>query len=105
MPLAALYQLLRELVRQLTRANRTHRSIDVILDANELHVHRILRDIEDHVARTPVAILRPSDAPRVDEVDSLDGAMPRQMRVPEAQHVARLRAGDLRHAREERART
>jgi hypothetical protein len=61
--------------------------VAVRIDANELDDHAS----SAYVARAPVAILRPPHRARVHEVDAVDNAMPRLVRVAERDHVAGLR--------------
>src|SRR5690606_24885284 len=90
-------EVLREVVRQVARADRLHRLFDVVLDPDELDLQRLTREVEHHVARPPVAVLGAADRARVDEVDALDLTMPRLVRVAETDHVAPSGSGRPGH--------
>src|SRR6185437_7806794 len=101
--LAAVAEILGEVIRQLTPANRVHRLLDIVLDAQELDTDNVVRvDRDEHEARSPVAVLRPADAPRVEEMNALDDPVPRLMRVAECDEIAGTSAGGFRHLETER---
>ena len=91
-------------MRQLARQYALHGALDVVFDAHELHANIALADVEQHVARSPVAILGTANAPGVHEVDALDLTVPGYVGVPERDHVPDAGAHDVRHLRAETVR-
>jgi len=88
-------------VGQIAFENCTGGTLHIVLDSHELDARLTVADIEQHVTRSPVSVLRPTHAPRVHEVDALDFSMPRLVRVAKTHHVTRLGASMLRHLRTE----
>src|SRR3954470_18820736 len=101
--LAARAQVVGEIVRQVALSNRPRGPLDVVFHAHEFHVHSGPRaNMEQDIAGAPIAILRTTDAARIDEVNALHDAVPWLVRVTEANDVARPRAYGAAHLLEKR---
>src|SRR5215475_8827233 len=90
-------QILCKLAWQIARKNPVRRAVDVVRDSNELNADVPLGDIEQDIARPPIAILRPADAPSIYEVNAVDLAVPRDVRMAECDQIARVEPRVPRH--------
>src|SRR5688500_15023108 len=93
-----------EVVGELARDDRLRRGFDFVLDSYHIDRHFLPGHVEHHVARAPVTILGASDGTRVHVVNTLYDAMPRHVRMPEADHIASARTERRTHLLEERIR-
>lgn len=69
-------QLLGEIIWQVAGLDRSNGLVHVVLRPHELHLDPTISDVQDHVAGTPVAVLRPTDAADVQEVEAAYLAVP-----------------------------
>src|SRR5437867_362422 len=86
--LAAGAQMLGKVVGKIAIEYRACGALNIILDPHKLHPRLVGADVEQYVARSPVAILRPADASRIHEVNAVHRAVPRLVGMTEADHIA-----------------
>src|SRR5688572_28682592 len=80
-------QYVSELTRQIARTDGAGGLIDIVRHANEVNPGRGRLDREQSVASAPISILRSAYAASVDELNSIDDALPRLVGVAEADDI------------------
>src|SRR5688500_675122 len=93
-------EVIAELVRQITLSDRGHRELDVIGDPQNLHLD-LVSEIDRYVTCAWIAVLWATDTSGVHKMNSPDFAVPRQVSVTKADHIAGPGAGSSAHFRQE----